>query len=261
MAAVSAIESPSQPRPLVIHRTLTGSRSEASARRAGPAGRPRVTAVRPAMAARGDQLRGRRTSSSRCSSRLPCRCRSPVAARHQPGVRQARQRMRDRWPLGCGELTEQAVGERQRQPDSGRLDAPPAAGEMPQQQVQPHLQPRLGGDRPHHVDIGGAAARAAHHRLADLWPGPDPVSELRVEQRQARRTQDLPGAQALEKLVDPPGRRLEQIAGADQLGRGPISDPHLERQHALENEQAHPAACDVEPVGQVALADARPRAA
>src|SRR5262249_32969892 len=48
---------------------------------------------------------------------------------------------------------------------------------------------------------------------------------------------------------------LEEGSGADQLGRSPVSDAHLERQHALQDEQAHAAVRYLEPAGEVALAD------
>ena len=49
-------------------------------------------------------------------------------AGHQTGLREPLQRVRDRRSLGGDQLPEQAVRERKRQPDAGRLHPPPAVG-------------------------------------------------------------------------------------------------------------------------------------
>ena len=50
------------------------------------------------------------------------------AARHQPGARQPRQRVRDRRPLGADDLAEQPVGERQAEVDAARARRGPSGG-------------------------------------------------------------------------------------------------------------------------------------
>ena len=92
---------------------------------------------------------------------VPCRCQSPARAADEPGVREARERVRDRRSLGGDELTQQAMGERQRQRGSARLDATPAGREVPQQQHQPDLEPRLAEIARSTAEIGRAAARRA----------------------------------------------------------------------------------------------------
>ena len=96
------------------------------------------------------------------------------------------------------------MGERQR--TAGCRPARPAPSAPPDATAAARGAPRarLGGDRSQHVDIGGAPAGAAQQRLGDLRPGPHPVGELRVEQREPRRPQRPPGRSALEQLVGRP---------------------------------------------------------
>ena len=110
---------------------------------------------------------------------MPCRCRSPAVPVTRPACAEAREGVRDRWPLGRDELAEQPVGERQRHADAGRLDAPPARRQVPEQQHEADLEPRLAGDRPQRVDVGGAPAGAAQQLLDDLRPGPNTLRERR----------------------------------------------------------------------------------
>ena len=49
--------------------------------------------------------------------------------------------------------------------------------------------------------------------------------------------------------------RLEQVPGADQLGRGAAADPDLEREQAVEDQQAEALPRGLEPGCQVARAD------
>ena len=81
-----------------------------------------------------------------------------VSIRDEPGLREACERVGDRGPLGADQTPEQSVRERQGEADAAALDPAPAAGEVPQQQREPHLQPRLRGDRALDVQIGGAHA-------------------------------------------------------------------------------------------------------
>jgi hypothetical protein len=62
---------------------------------------------------------------------------------HETGLRKALQSVRDRRPFGGYQLTQQPVRQRQRQPDAAWLDAPPPRGEMPQEQNEANLEPRL----------------------------------------------------------------------------------------------------------------------
>ncbi len=105
-------------------------------------------------------------------------------AGHEAGLREPLQRVRDRRPLGRDQLAEQAMGERQRQPDAGRLDPSPAGGQVPQQQDQANLEPRLGGDRPQDVELERAPAGAARQDPDDLRERPHAVGEVAVEHRE-----------------------------------------------------------------------------
>ena len=179
-------------------------------------------------------------------------------AGHQPGLGEPLQRVRDRRPLGGDQLAEQAVRERQRQPDAARLDPAPAGGQVPQEQDEAHLEPRLGGDRPQHVELGRPAAGATQQRAADLRPRPHALGEVAVEQREPGRAQHPPVTGSLEQLVGVRCERLQQIAGADQLGRGPVTGAGLERDEAVEDQQARALAGELEPRAQVARRRPRP---
>ena len=72
---------------------------------------------------------------------------------HEAGLREALERVGDRRPLGRNELSQQTVGERQRQPDPGGLHPTPARRQMPQEQYQADLEPGLRGDRAEHVEL------------------------------------------------------------------------------------------------------------
>ena len=94
----------------------------------------------------------------------------------EPGARQAAERVRDRRPLGADELADQPVGERQRDEDPVELDDPPALGEVPEQERDPHVGARMAGRGALHVELassagpsgagarGGSAARAGSAR-------------------------------------------------------------------------------------------------
>ena len=152
-----------------------------------------------------------------------------VAARDELGLREARQRVRDRGPLGADEPAEQAVRERQREPDAAGLDAPPAPGQVPEQQRQAHLEARLRGDRALHVEVGRARAGAREQRARDLRPGLAALCERLVEQGEARRHERVPGRLALEQVVGARRERLQDVAVADDLGGGAVADARRRR--------------------------------
>ena len=111
----------------------------------------------------------------------------------QAGLREPRQRVRDRRALGRDELAEQPVGERQRQPDPGRLDPAPARGQVPQQQHQADLEPRLAGDRPQRRRARRRAGRRGAAALRTICGhGRTRSANSRVEQRQPGRPQRAP---------------------------------------------------------------------
>ena len=246
VAAVIAIESPSQPSPLVIQSTCSGPRL----RRARHAPVAIWSASGPVW---GSSRVVRSISDSRCSSSVPCRCQSPAAPVTRPGARQPRQRVGDRRPLGGHQLAEQPVGERQADADARRLDPSPAGGQVPEQQHQPHLQPRLAGDRTDRVEVVGPALGTAQQRVGDLRPGQHP---LRRTRRRAARTASAaaparPTSRSIMSSTRTPSG-LQQVAGAEQLGDGAVDDPGVHGHQAVEDQQPRALAGRVEPRPEVA---------
>jgi hypothetical protein len=143
--------------------------------------------------------------------------------------------MRDRRALGRDELTEQPMGQRQRQLDPGRLDPAPAGGEVPQQQHEPDLELRLARDRPQHVEVTRASLAAAEQDADDLRPRAHALDELAVEQCHPGWRQRLPRRRALDQLIRARLRRLQQVAAPEQLGDGAVGDAGLDRHQAVED--------------------------
>ena len=94
------------------------------------------------------------------------------------------------------------MGQRQHEVDARGLDPAPASGQMPEQQVEPDLQPGVAADRAHGVHRRGAAAGTVHERMGDLRPRPDALGELGVEQRQPGRRQYPPDVDPGEHLLN-----------------------------------------------------------
>ena len=165
--------------------------------------------------------------------------------------------MGDRGSLGGDELAEQAVGERQHQVDPRRLDSAPAAGQMPEQQIEANFEPRMAADRPHGVDVGGPSGRSAQERLGDLWPRTHPPAELGVEQCEPGLGEHVPDVVALEDLIGGMDVGLQQIPGADQLGRRARADLDVEGDQPIEQQQAEAGMGIGEDGAEVAFADLR----
>ena len=70
-----------------------------------------------------------------------------------------------------------------------------------------------------------------------------------------RRAQRPPPARPHEQLIRRGPERLEQIARADQLGRGPAADPDLEREQAVEDQQPEALPGGLEPGREIARPD------
>ena len=162
----------------------------------------------------------------------------------QSGLGEPLERVRNRRPLGRDQLAEQAMGERQREADTGGLDPPPAAGEVPQQQNQTNLQPRLRGDRPQDVELercagtlaapatrgsAGTAARARRslRRARRAWSG-----ATRASHRCSREAGPVPGRAVAAGRPDRPARpRCDRRPGPrrrasrrESAARGPRSE-------------------------------------
>ena len=78
-----------------------------------------------------------------------------------------------------------------------------------------------------------------------------------VQHGQARRLQRAPAGDVLEDLLRRAHARLQQVTGADQLGRRPVADARVHGDHAVQHQQAGSATDDGEPRVEVALADLR----
>ena len=145
--------------------------------------------------------RSRSTSASSWCSRVPCRWKSSAVPGDEARLREPLERVRDRRTLGRHELTEQPVGERQRQADPARLDPPPARRQMPEQQTS--RTSSRGCDVIARSTSRSSARRPARRSSAwiDLRPRPHPVGELGVEHREPRRRTAPPAARAREQLV------------------------------------------------------------
>ena len=183
VAAVSETDSPSQLSPLVSHSTWTIRRS-ASPWPVKSTARLHAPTASAAHTSSPRRALGRSASAATCSAACRGGAASPSRLVTRPAVRQPRERVRDRGPLGADELAEQAVRERQRHADAAGLDPAPAPCEVPEQQRQPHLEARLRGDRALDVEVGGARAGARQQRARDLRPRLDALRERVVEQRE-----------------------------------------------------------------------------
>ncbi len=120
---------------------------------------------------------------------------------------------------------------------ASRLHSAPARGQVPEQQGQTDVEARLAGDRPLDVEVVGATLGAAQKRLDQLRPRTHPLGEGAVEHRKTHRHQCPPRDRARQQLLHGAGRRLDQVARAEQLGGDAVADPDVDGQHALEDEQ------------------------
>ena len=121
--------------------------------------------------------------------------------------------MRYGWPFGAHQPAEQLVGQRQRQPDSARLDLAPARGEVPQEQRQAHVEPRLRRDRALDVEVVSAPLGAAQQRLRSAAATGAPA---RRTARRAVRSASEPAPASRSRRPTAPRRvlgRLDQIPG------------------------------------------------
>ena len=131
----------------------------------------------------------RRRLDHRCQLSLDVAVQVPFVAvagdEARPG--EPGERVRDRRALGAHQPAEQLVGEWQRQPDPTRLDPSPPRCQVPQHQRQPHLEPRLRGDRPLHVEVARPALSASQQRLHQLRPRLHALGERGIEHREPHR--------------------------------------------------------------------------
>ena len=255
VAAVSETDSPSQLSPLVSHEHVDEQALDVAAVVGEIDRLPHAPTAASVSLAR--RALGRWASAARCSSAVPCRCSAPSRLVTSPAWRQPRQGVGDRWPLRADEPSEQPVRERQRETDASGLDPPPAAGQVPEQQRDPHLQARLRGDRALDVEVGRARAGPREQGMRDLRPGLDALRERVVEQGQPRGHQGVPGRAALEQVVGARGDGLQDVAVADDLRGGAVAHAHVDAEHAVEDEHARPMADLGEAAREVAGARGR----
>ena len=147
--------------------------------------------------------------------------------------------------------------ERKRQANPGWLDPPPPRRQVPHQQRQADLEPRLADDRPERVGIGDPSAGTTQQRRPDLRPRPDALGELVVEQPEPGGPQRSPRIGGLDQLLGARKRWLQQVTGTGQLARRPVADPGLERDQSVENQQPRTPSHRGEQRPQVARPDLR----
>lgn len=169
------------------------------------------------------------------------------AAGHQPTPSESREGMRYRGALGAHDLTQQSMSQWQRQADAGGLDTPPTSRQVPEQERQADLEPRLTRDRSQDVDVGDPATGTAQQSLKDLRPRSRPVGETPVEKREPRRAQSPPGIDALQQDIVSPAVRLQEISRTDDLNRSPVVHSSLDGDQSVEDQQTQPVPDRLEP--------------
>jgi hypothetical protein len=107
------------------------------------------------------------------------------------------------------------MGQRNWQADAARFDLPPARGQMPEQQAQPDIQPRLGGDRSLQVQTPRPSTRAPQQCAGELWPACRSLSKNRVQQGKAAWHQGLPFHLASQQFLILSALWLDQVPGAN----------------------------------------------
>ncbi len=127
-----------------------------------------------------------------------------------------------------------------REPEPRRLDAAPPSGQVPEQEHEANLEPRLTGDGPDHVEVVGAALGAAKERVEDLGPGADALHKLGIKKSEAAGMKRPPYGLSLDQLVLMPARWLEQVTRSQELGDGSIGHACVNGQQTVDNEQSGP---------------------
>ena len=164
----------------------------------------------------------------------------PVAG--VPVTRPARarraERVRDRRALGADQLAEQPVRERQRDADARGSTRPQRAARCQSSSTSRTssrgcTRSRAARRRSSARRSGrGAAARGRSAATASTRSANSSSSSAK-----RRRPQRPPAHVALDQVVDPRAQRLEQVAGAEQLGDRPVDDPRVHRDQPLGDEQ------------------------
>ena len=120
---------------------------------------------------------------------------------------------------------------------------------------EPNLEPRLAGDGALDIEVLGALARAAQQGQGDLRPRAHALGEGGVEHGDARGDDDVPGLEVVEQVVSGRRRSLKEVAGARELGGGPVADLHLHGDDAVQQQEAQAARAGLQPLGRGVLAD------
>ena len=128
--------------------------------------------------------------------------------------------------------------EPQRHDDAVRHHAAPAFRQAPEQGEQAIVDARQVGDRLQHDEPLGAAAGAVEERGEDLRPLREPDGQRLVDDRHPGRGERAPLGRRREQLLGVVvGPRADEVARAEELGRGVVADGRLADHQTLEDQQ------------------------
>ena len=167
----------------------------------------------------------------------------PIVAAQQTVALEETQARRDRWSARGHQIGQHRVGEPHRDTDSERRNSTPAVGQVPQQQQQSAVDPRVVGDG--HVDRQRARAlhRASHQSADHLRIRPHAGGETLVQKRDAHTLQHaeagLEGQRGILAVVLP---RPQQVARAEELEAIASVAPDPSQHESFQQQQADPPA-------------------
>ena len=166
-----------------------------------------------------------------------------VAARDEPGVREARERVRDRGPLGADEPAEQAVRERERERGCRPARRGPS-GPARCQSRSVRRTSRRGCEviarwtsrsaARVHARVSSAREICGQGLTRSANASSSSASRVGTSACQADSRSSRSSARAVEGLQD--------VAVADDLGRGAVADADVDGEHAVDHEHARPVA-------------------
>ena len=209
--------------PLCAHRTRPSSMGPAYwRRRYAWAGREQ------ALGHRVDQVRG-------IAPQQP----ALLGALQQAVARQIAERGGDRRAPCADQARERAVGQPHRDQDAVGRDAAPALGQRPQRERQPVLEADELVDHQPHRQPALAARGAREERVDDRRVAHGRVEEALVEHGEAQRLQDRPARDERQVGVGAVGvPRAQDVAEAEDLGRGAAAEVEVAQQQAVDEQQA-----------------------
>ena len=219
-------------------RHLPPGREHGAGRRRPPARPPDGDQGRPGAPGlvgqrRSDRVHGGAVERRRRAAQQPL---VAVADQLAAGGQRA-ERHRDRRPPRAHEVAQGLVGERQPHAHAVGSHAAPAVGGLPEQHEQPAVDAALLA----HGQAEGQRARApeepAEEHVGQRGPAGGDGHHAPVEDGEPQLLVHPPG-HVFPGTGVPVGPGPQEVAGAEQLGRGAGPEPHLARQQAVEQEVA-----------------------